>query len=292
MTVLDNLMLARHQYLKYSVLHAVVFFGRASRQEAENRNYVEEVIDFMELEPYRKRTVGSLAYGIQKRVEMARALTLGPKLLLLDEPMAGMNVEEKEDMVRFILDIQKERGITRRAGRARPGGGDGHLRPGLRPGLRPTDRGRQPRRGRQRTGRSSRPTSGKSDAPWTTVIDLRDITIPQLLRWRVQHSPEGVALREKEFGCWNNNTWAHYYEQVRKTRPSAWSRSGFEPGDTFAVISDNIPEMLVMAVGAQAAGGMSAGHLPVEPPGRDRRHPRLHGRALSSSATTRSRWTS
>ncbi len=78
MTVLDNLMLARHQNLKYNILQAVVFFGRASRQEAENRNNVEDVIDFMELEAYRKRTVGSLSYGIQKRVEVARALTLGP----------------------------------------------------------------------------------------------------------------------------------------------------------------------------------------------------------------------
>ena len=112
MTVLDNLMLARHQKLKYSFLQAVVYIGRASRQEAENRRYVEDVIDFMELEQYRKKTVGSLSYGVQKRVEVARALTLGPRLLLLDEPMAGMNVEEKEDMVRFIMDIQKERHIS------------------------------------------------------------------------------------------------------------------------------------------------------------------------------------
>jgi branched-chain amino acid transport system ATP-binding protein len=90
----------------------LVYWGKASRLEAENRAFVEDVIDFMELEAYRKRAVGSLSYGIQKRVEVARALTLGPRLLLLDEPMAGMNIEEKEDMVRFILDIQKEREIT------------------------------------------------------------------------------------------------------------------------------------------------------------------------------------
>jgi branched-chain amino acid transport system ATP-binding protein len=112
MTVLDNLMLARHQNLKYNLLQAAIFFGKASRQEAINRQYVEDVIDFMELEPYRKHTVGSLSYGIQKRVEVARALTLAPRLLLLDEPMAGMNIEEKEDMVRFIIDIQKERNAT------------------------------------------------------------------------------------------------------------------------------------------------------------------------------------
>ncbi len=112
MTVLDNLMLARHQKLNYTFFHALVFWGRASRMEAENRGYVEDVIDFMELEPYRKSTVGSLSYGVQKRVEVARALTMGPRILLLDEPMAGMNIEEKEDMVRFILDIQKERDIT------------------------------------------------------------------------------------------------------------------------------------------------------------------------------------
>jgi branched-chain amino acid transport system ATP-binding protein len=112
MTVLDNLMLARHQKLRYNLLQAVVFFGKASEEESLNRQYVEEVIDFMELEPYRKHTVGSLSYGIQKRVEVARALTLAPRLLLLDEPMAGMNIEEKEDMVRFIIDIQKERNAT------------------------------------------------------------------------------------------------------------------------------------------------------------------------------------
>ena len=150
LTVLDNLMLARHRKLHYSFLHAVVYMGKASRLEAENRAYVEDIIDFMELEPYRKHPVGNLSYGVQKRVEVARALTLAPELLLLDEPMAGMNIEEKEDMVRFVIDIQKERHTTVVLVRARPGRGHGYLRSDLRARFWRSDRCGPPGRGGQK----------------------------------------------------------------------------------------------------------------------------------------------
>jgi branched-chain amino acid transport system ATP-binding protein len=111
LTVLDNLMLGRHRYLHYGPLSAMAWLGRTKRLEAENREVVEAIIQFLELEPFRKSFVAMLPYGVQKRIELGRALAMEPKLLLLDEPAAGMNTEETEDMARAIIDIKRELGI-------------------------------------------------------------------------------------------------------------------------------------------------------------------------------------
>ncbi len=111
-TVLDNLMAARHIHMKSGILAGAFFKGPAQREEIAHRQRVEEIIEFLELEHIRKSIVGALSYGLRKRVELGRALALEPTLLLLDEPMAGMNVEEKEDMARYILDIHELHGTT------------------------------------------------------------------------------------------------------------------------------------------------------------------------------------
>jgi branched-chain amino acid transport system ATP-binding protein len=112
LSAVDNLMAARHIHMRQSVLGSMLYWFGAQREEVENRRIVEGIIDFLEIEHIRKAIVGALPYGLRKRVELGRALALEPKLLLLDEPMTGMNVEEKEDIARFVLDIHELQEIT------------------------------------------------------------------------------------------------------------------------------------------------------------------------------------
>ena len=112
MSVLDNLMTGRNLKMRTNLLQQAIRWGAAEREETEQRIVVERIIDFLEIQPYRKTPVGRLPYGLQKRVDLGRALAMEPQVLLLDEPMAGMNVEEKQDMSRFILDVNDEFGTT------------------------------------------------------------------------------------------------------------------------------------------------------------------------------------
>lgn len=112
MTVLDNLLAGAHIHMRSSLLGSLIYWGGAQKEHIEHRRYVEDIIDLLEIEAIRHHTVGSLSYGLQKRAEMGRALAMRPSILLLDEPMAGMNAEEKEDMARFILDINEEHSVT------------------------------------------------------------------------------------------------------------------------------------------------------------------------------------
>jgi branched-chain amino acid transport system ATP-binding protein len=108
----DNIMAARHLLMKQNFVTGGLYFGWAHKEEVEHRQTVEEIIDFLEIESIRKKVVGVLPYGMRKRVELGRALALEPKVLLLDEPMAGMNLEEKEDIARFIIDVFEGQGAT------------------------------------------------------------------------------------------------------------------------------------------------------------------------------------
>ena len=110
--LIDNLLLGRHLQMKTGFFSGALWWGRAKTEELNNRQKIETIIDLLELQPYRYLPVGLLPYGIQKRVELGRALSMEPRILLLDEPVAGMNLEETEDMARYILEINNELGVS------------------------------------------------------------------------------------------------------------------------------------------------------------------------------------
>ena len=112
LTVLDNLMLGRHVRMRSGIFSSIVYWGLAQREEIRQREACEEIIEFLKLQDLRKMPTAALAYGLRKRVELGRALALEPQILLLDEPMGGMNQDEKEDMARYVLDVNQERGVT------------------------------------------------------------------------------------------------------------------------------------------------------------------------------------
>jgi branched-chain amino acid transport system ATP-binding protein len=112
MSVIDNIMTGRNLHIKSNILLQALHIGPAEKEEFKHREFVEQIIDFLEIQAFRKTPVGQLPYGLQKRVDLGRAMAMEPKVLLLDEPMAGMNLEEKQDMCRFVLDINDEFGTT------------------------------------------------------------------------------------------------------------------------------------------------------------------------------------
>ena len=228
MSVLDNIMVGRHHLLKNNFLTGSLYWlTGARREELEHRRKVEEIIDFLDLQSVRKATAGTLPYGLRKRVELARAMALEPQLILLDEPMAGMNFEEKEDMARYIVDLNEEFGMTvmmiehdmgvvmdishrvmvldfgRKIAEGDPADG---ARRSPRQARLSRRRGRGPGRSRRHAGHA-RGERGMMD--YAGRVAQAD-TYPKLLRLNAQEHGGEIALREKDLGLWRVFTWNDY----------------------------------------------------------------------------------
>ena len=275
LTVLDNLMLGRHRYLHYGPLSAMAWLGRTKRLEAENREVVEAIIQFLELEPFRKSFVAMLPYGVQKRVELGRALAMEPKLLLLDEPAAGMNTEETEDMARAITDIKRELGIGDDPRGARHACRDGSRRHGARHRFRQADRPRPARpdpEAPRRDPRLPRPGARGGRDPsrrrrMTTTEPARrtDVTtVASLIAERARNTPDAVAMREKRLGIWQETTWAGYWDTVQNVA-HALLALGVEPGDRVAIHSENRPEWIASDAACAAIRATCMGLYPTNP---------------------------
>ncbi|MGY4372354.1 long-chain acyl-CoA synthetase [Bradyrhizobium sp. LB1.3] len=275
MSVLDNIMVGRHHLLRNNFLTGSLYWLTGARkEELEHRRKVEEIIDFLDLQSVRKAPAGTLSYGLRKRVELARAMALQPRLILLDEPMAGMNFEEKEDM--GPLHRRPQRGVRDDRGddRARHGRGDGHLPPRHGAGFRPQDRrrrsGRRARRSPRQArlsrrrgrgaGRSRRCTAGAGERgmmDYAGRVAQAD-TYPKMLRLNAKEYGNEIALREKDLGLWRPFTWNDYQTRVRDFALGL-VELGLGREDVIGIIGDNRPDWVAAEVAAHAIGGLSLG---------------------------------
>ena len=203
LSVIDNLMLGRHHLMRTGFVSGALWWGRARREEIAGREAVESVVELLELEAHRHTPAGLLPYGLQKRLELGRALAMEPRLLLLDEPVAGMNLEEVEDMARYLLEVRERLDARRDPRRARDAVGDGPRRPRTGARLRNAARVRHTGDGAGRAG-------GRGGVPGGGRVS----SLPALLLTHARERPDDVAIRAKRRGRWEEITWARYAERV------------------------------------------------------------------------------
>lgn len=285
LTVLENLLIGRHHLYRTRFWDDLLWFGRSRREEIDHRRSAEEVIEFLHLEKYRKTPVMILPYGVRKRVELGRALCMEPQLLLLDEPTAGLNQEETEDMARYLLDIKEELHVTQILiehelrfvldladrvavldfGKKIADGTPEHIRThpavveayigGVRGGGEDGDDEADPDDpDSAEDTRSSREADG----------ELAD-TLPARLYGHATERGDAVAMREKELGIWREISWAEYGANVRAAAHMLWEL-GVRPGDHVSILSGNCPEWLYADLAAQSIGARGVGIYQTNPP--------------------------
>ena len=275
MSVLDNIMVGRHHLLKNNFITGSLYWlTGARREELEHRRKVEEIIDFLDLQSVRKATAGTLPYGLRKRVELARAMALEPQLILLDEPMAGMNFEEKEDMARYIVDLNEEFGMTVMMIEHDMG-----VVMDISHRVMVLDFGRKIAEGdpaavladphvkRAYLGEEDEVLVDPDDAPaargergmmdYAGRVAQAD-TYPKLLRLNAREHGGEIALREKDFGLWRVFTWNDYQARVHDFA-LGMVELGLGRGDVIGIIGDNRPDWVSAEIATHAIGAMSLG---------------------------------
>ena len=275
MSVLDNIMVGRHHLLKNNFITGSLYWlTGARREELEHRRKVEEIIDFLDLQSVRKATAGTLPYGLRKRVELARAMALEPQLILLDEPMAGMNFEEKEDMARYIVDLNEEFGMTVMMIEHDMG-----VVMDISHRVMVLDFGRKIAEGdpaavladphvkRAYLGEEDEVLVDPDDTPracgergmmdYAGRVAQAD-TYPKLLRLNAKEHGSEIALREKDLGLWRVFTWNDYQTRVHDFA-LGMVELGLGRGDVIGIIGDNRPDWVAAEIATHAIGGMSLG---------------------------------